>query len=60
MSKKEVKDIAQTFNCEALYSGNERTMYIHGVNENLAVWTLNQSYQRFSVVAGGHVYKKAV
>lgn len=58
MTKKEVKDIAQKLNCEALYSGRERTMYIHGINEVDAVKVINQDYQPFTVIVGNHMLKK--
>lgn len=57
--KKGIKAFAKEYGCTALYSGKERTMYIHGANEVACVLAIkNYHYTRFSVVAGNHIYKQ--
>jgi hypothetical protein len=56
--KKGVQKQAAAFGCEALYSGKERKMYIHGIREKEAVASINEWPPLFTVVAGEHIVRK--
>jgi hypothetical protein len=58
--KKDVALYAKKFGCEALYSGKDRTMYIHGIQEHAAVSAINSQLKpMFNVQSGNHIIRKS-